>query len=548
MYLRVDGMPPTSTEHMGVLLRHVAAGEVIDDLDAAWPDGTVIPLEADPRTRLTWHIEQLRLLLRVLELPDLVASVGGHLADLGVSTPGWVDDAVVQRLSTLVEAVDAQAEAKRAGTPLTDLVLRLREDVRPVSPDAHRALGTAVAGLDVIGYAAAWAELDELHARAEELAELDALSVPVTEHLPGLVDALRVTDDGPLWRERLTRFEAAWDRCCTDTWLRARTADAPGPLAAEIARVEEEIAGQVEQVASLRAWSHAVVPERLPASMRVDLALHSHLLRRLGESGGSGRQRAELARVRDRCRRAVPAWFVPLHRLTDQVEVTPDVFDVVIVDDASLVGSEFTFLRVLAPRIVLIGEEGKLPHRPAGPADRLTRLSERYLHDCPHASSWRDPRQSLFGDARLRGGGRAALDEREAGRVERRRVLGLAAERPPAAISRFVSDVRDDLLTGGHEVILGVVVRGLHLDLVVDGPSPVALVCEAGTWHGREAYEQDLFVQRALERDGWRIHRVRESAYLLSPEDALAPVWEWLRTTQRMGTRARTGATSAVSI
>ena len=100
------------------------------------------------------------------------------------------------------------------------------------------------------------------------------------------------------------------------------------------------------------------------------------------------------------------------------------------------------------------------------------------------------------------------------------RLIASAAQPPPAT-----NDVRDGLVA--------------HWDF--DGTLVDTVYAHVFAW-------QRALAHCEMSIDGWRIHRVRESAYLLSPEDALAPVWEWLRTTQRMGTRARTGATSAVSI
>lgn len=56
----------------------------------------------------------------------------------------------------------------------------------------------------------------------------------------------------------------------------------------------------------------------------------------------------------DRCRPAVPVWILPIYRIADQLNLEQNMFDVVLIDEASQAGLEATFLQYLAPKIVVI--------------------------------------------------------------------------------------------------------------------------------------------------------------------------------------------------
>lgn len=88
---------------------------------------------------------------------------------------------------------------------------------------------------------------------------------------------------------------------------------------------------------------------------------------------------------------------MPLYRLTEQLQVGGDMFDVVIVDEASQAGVEAAFLLHLAPKVVVIGDDKQVsPVDIKINRDSMRQLGKQYLFDIPHSSSWQDPELSLF--------------------------------------------------------------------------------------------------------------------------------------------------------
>lgn len=529
-YIRVDGHPPTNLDDLDALLRHLEAEDAIDDLDRLWPDGTVIPDDSSPRARLAWHTTHLEHFRRVVELRSHVATATELLTDLGLMPPDWTDDDAVDALATRVAAADAHAATARAARPLTDLAIHLgREDERSEICDAARRLHDAAATLDTRAYADAWARLDALDDAAERLAEAARLTARVEAHLPRLAAALREDPDDPVWDSRLPSFDDAWRWCRTDAWLADHRAEDPDAFAAELARLDTEIRRHARTVLIASAWTHAATPGRLATTTRIDLMLRSHLRRRASNGGATLRHRDELARISRRCRDAVPGWLVPATRLVDQVDVTRDRFDVVIVDDASGVGLEATHLRLLASLIVLVGDGHHTVGHEVDPdvRARIGLLADRYLRDDPHRDTWRDASPSLFTDAVRRAGVDVDLTD------------AAPEDSPSTALTDapgFVRRIRDVLAAHGYAVAEDSVVRGRRVDLVVNpapgqghAARPLAIVGEPDTWNGPADYEASLLHQRVLEDDGWTVHRLRESEFELDPARAFAIVHRVLR-------------------
>jgi hypothetical protein len=92
---------------------------------------------------------------------------------------------------------------------------------------------------------------------------------------------------------------------------------------------------------------------------------------------------------------------MPIYRIAEQLEVEPNMFDVVVVDEASQAGLAATFLQYLAPKIVVIGDDKQVSPSAVGvDQQHLRNLATQYLHDDPYRASWLDPLRSLIASAR----------------------------------------------------------------------------------------------------------------------------------------------------
>ena len=114
----------------------------------------------------------------------------------------------------------------------------------------------------------------------------------------------------------------------------------------------------------------------------------------------------------DRCRPSVPVWILPIYRIAEQIRIAPDIFDVVIVDEASQAGLEATFLQYLAPKVVVIGDDKQVSPSAVGVEEQQLRdLGRQYLYDDTYRDTWQDPRRSFFDEAKMRYGGMTTLVE-----------------------------------------------------------------------------------------------------------------------------------------
>lgn len=413
--VRVNGVPPTTAEYLDAFLAWVDATRSLSALDKAWPDSVEIPVEDTFAERLQWHRTELQPLRRVVALGDTIERDERWLGGLGLPRPDWSDLDAVRTYTRVIDAVTAEAALAAATRPLAGLARTVDDLVERENVAACvRRLAEAILRRDIGGYATEHRRLVRLVEVRRVLARRDEIAATLAAAVPAVYAAVLADPDDHAWPPRLSAWESAWTWAQACTWVLRQGGEDVNRLQADVSRTEQRIQEQVAELAAVRAWRHAVAPERLSGTARANLQQYAQLVKGLGRGTGkyAEQRRAEIRVAMDRCRPAVPVWIMPIYRIAEQLQVTSNMFDVVIVDEASQAGLEATFLQCLAPRIVVIGDDKQVSPSAVGvDQQRLRDLADQYLWDDPFRASWQDPKRSLFDEAKMRFEGRITLTE-----------------------------------------------------------------------------------------------------------------------------------------
>ena len=412
----VDGTPPTSIGTLDIFLTWSKGEAILQELDRAWPVGVAIPHEDTQRERLAWHTSELELLERVLVLADRIDELNASLAQTGLRNVDWSDIHEIQRLTLAIDAIGAKQQLDSARKPLQDLEEATNQAARwRNSAPCVQELDESVRLRDSVAYGKAWDRLHELLEVRTLADRRDQLDSRVENRASNLARQVREQPEDASWNERLNEFEEAWRWASTGAWIVDREQVDVNRLQHRLDRVEDRIRGHVEDLAAERAWLHAVSSDRMTGQARADLEQYAYLVRRLGKGTSvkyGAQRRAGIREAMDRCRPSVPVWILPIYRIAEQIRIAPDIFDVVIVDEASQAGLEATFLQYLAPKVVVIGDDKQVSPSAVGVEEQQLRdLGRQYLYDDTYRDTWQDPRRSFFDEAKMRYGGMTTLVE-----------------------------------------------------------------------------------------------------------------------------------------
>ena len=410
-YLRdevfVDGAGASDSERLQAVSDYLGLELAREDLRTTWDGIGAEPLPDDLRQALAVAKEQLSALEEGRDYAsacnDLARTM--TIASSPVPVPDWLNGEAGKWLE-LIEAADIEDRYRRA-TQTVDSAARALVELRGLH-DAHpvvEALVDAVNQRNVSAYSERYEQVvfvETLLAEQQRRAEIERI---LAEAVPGLADSVAGTIEDVIWSDRFGAWEAAWCWAVADSWLQKRS-DFTYHQELQQRRhdTEKKIADLLARVAALQAWKHFFA--RLSEKQKAALKGWREAVRAMGK--GTGRS-ARLARLRrearaymDECRDAIPVWIMPRYLVAEMVNPEPECYDLVIVDEASQLGIDSSFLFYISKKMVVVGDDQQIsPYGIGIPDDAIADLQRRYLDGIPHHHAF-SPQSSLYGNAKIR--------------------------------------------------------------------------------------------------------------------------------------------------
>lgn len=331
----------------------------------------------------------------------------------GLAEPVWHQKESLQNLLEAARGVHFEIQLDLAKTGLEEaLVDTSRQAGHPGIDPVAEELVRSLRDRSCEEYASAYASA-EAHSRAEASnVERDKMLSTLSGDAPSLVEALRASVDDPCWDERSQQLGSAWNWGRASAWLEALLdPDAERQFRLQLDRERDSIRKRLEEIASEKAWLHCF--DRMQEHERQHLEAWAQAVRRIGKGTGKYApiHRRNAREHMNECRSAIPAWIMPLYRVAETIKPGTDLFDVVIVDEASQSGPEALLLTYLANKMIVVGDDKQISPTYAGivHAD-VDQIRARHVHDLPHADSL-GVHASFFDLARIRYQGRIRLRE-----------------------------------------------------------------------------------------------------------------------------------------
>jgi very-short-patch-repair endonuclease len=369
------------------VLANSCAAQMAEFLDLVEPLTAAVSLRG--------QVDRLRVLLEGLQ---------------DVPEPTWHE---IQSVAALLQSIRAAEQEDRLREVDTDL-LHLRQTLDSASrvaqaPPQVRAALVAFDSRDIDGYRIACDALGRLHITASALERRETLLDRLQTAAPSCAASIAA---GTPEQQHLVNFEAAWNWSRARQWV-TRLSD---PAAEEQLRLRLDHGGatirnRLAELASTKAWRHCF--DRMGEHERQHLVAWAKAMRALGKGTGkyAPLHRRNAREHMNECRTAIPAWVMPLYRVAETVRPGVDLFDVVVVDEASQSGPEALLLAYMAKKIVVVGDDKQISPTHLG-IDRgdVHNIRERHLPDLPHSDSY-GVDHSFFDLAEIRYPGRIRLRE-----------------------------------------------------------------------------------------------------------------------------------------
>ncbi len=319
-----------------------------------------------------------------------------------LNEPVWSDEAQIEQLIASCALSFARHEKRMCVEAIAshEAVIRSIAAGNNSHPITRQALD-AIRNRDVEQFANIHRAIQALNRDRAHLQKLTDYVTKRRELVPELIRDLEQTCGLEVWNDQIPQIQDAWRWSQAKVWVEeyVKKEDTPG-LNQRARQIEDEINATITELAALNAWSFCF--SRLEDKHRRHMEAWQQSMRRLGKGTGkhAPRHRRQAQHHLRECREAVPAWVMPLHRVWDTIDPAPEMFDVVIVDEASQCGIEALPLTYLGKTVLVVGDDKQISPDAVGLSrDAVHRLMEEYLYDFDFKSSF-DVESSLFDHGR----------------------------------------------------------------------------------------------------------------------------------------------------
>lgn len=407
----VNGRFCNNIDYLKLLINFIDVRITLEKLREAWKNRIEIPLGTN-FSQVAIISEQLEALEVILSIEPPLIEAKKDIKELYViNEPSWHEEEEIERLIFVLE-----------GTFIIDRMYEIEEKIDRIgiilkafitNPDAHlinKELLESLESRNWTKWGEAYNKLISLEQDQQSLNEYIDLMRRLKEKTPSLADQICMN---PYELEECSDyFEEAWSWLRADAWLREfeETHD-EYRLQRDYEDYENKSKKIIAELASAKAWQYCF--DVMTEEQRQHLMAWSKAIQRIGKGTGkrAEKHRRDAEAHMNECREAIPAWIMPLYRVAETISPKPEIFDVVIIDEASQCGPEALFLLYIAKKCIVVGDNQQISPEGIGiERQDVDLLIERFLKDIPHTDSY-GLESSLFDHAQIRYGSRIVLRE-----------------------------------------------------------------------------------------------------------------------------------------
>lgn len=188
--------------------------------------------------------------------------------------------------------------------------------------------------------------------------------------------------------------------------------DEYGVLFRNVTRCDELLESHVRELARRRSWKKAL--DRIDAKTLSQMQRYALESRKYGAGTGitAARRMKEIRKLLNDCVPAIPAWIMPIDQVAQRFTAELEMFDVIIVDEASQARLDSIFLLALSKRVVIVGDHKQVSPDGGMLADvEVQQIVERHLSGDSRKANWGNTDLSLFDECKAAFGNMVTLTE-----------------------------------------------------------------------------------------------------------------------------------------
>ncbi|WML44346.1 AAA domain-containing protein [Neobacillus sp. PS3-40] len=251
-------------------------------------------------------------------------------------------------------------------------------------------------------------ELDEYSQKSKRCEEL---SQKLKKVLPKLYSKLLNQFDYQYWKIRFIDLEKAFNWAKVNAWFIQFSQTSESEVTKDLDELEDSIKKTISILGAQKAWFSTL--STMTEGQRQHLLAWNTSMRKAGKRTGKNAyiHLQDAQKHMSECRDSIPTWIMPLYRVFETFDVRPNLFDVVIMDEASQSGPDAVILQYIAKKLIVVGDDKQISPEYVGiKGEDILFLRKQYLFDFK-LSDLLSLENSFFDLANVLFGGRITLRE-----------------------------------------------------------------------------------------------------------------------------------------
>lgn len=315
--------------------------------------------------------------------------------------PNWTDKNYLEKLKLGFEAIKQQRNFLQATLNIEELKKTIEHEASNLK--AHPIWNNLLEAIENHDSNLWEVNINELH-RLSTLEPLRDELLTLSQMLKSI--ALRwierILNEGGIGKalELPRDWKQAWKWSRLNTFItKLHAEDNPEEIQNEINKETIREKRILEKIIANSTWMEQI--SRTTDDQKRSLTAWIQSIRRIGKGTGkyAAKHRKDAKKEMEVCRGAIPVWIMPIHRVIENLSITKDLFDVVIVDESSQ--SDIFALSVLfrAKKVVIVGDDKQISPESVGTDQSVINdLILRYLNGIPQNHKF-DMQTSLYDTA-----------------------------------------------------------------------------------------------------------------------------------------------------
>ncbi|MFN7065899.1 MAG: AAA domain-containing protein [Aquificaceae bacterium] len=251
-------------------------------------------------------------------------------------------------------------------------------------------------------YKKAYMEVLSIHYDKQSYEKLQKDLDEIKRKVPNLIKQLLNNPKDSKWDELLSQLPKAWAWAQAKDWLEEFSNRDYEYINEKLKDIERRKFKLIGEIINLKALNH--LKDKITKEDIRYITAWKQSMKRLGKGTGkyAERYRKDAQEHLRKVVHVIPAWIMPLHRVWDTVKPEKEIFDFLIVDEASQIGFEGIPLLYLAKKVIVIGDDKQIVPEAVGiHREDVFKLINEYLYDLRFKDSFYVD-NSLFHHVELR--------------------------------------------------------------------------------------------------------------------------------------------------